>query len=165
MRFALFTAAIVLAGAVGCGSVQEKPSYADLVVIYNAEAETLERLERKRADMVAEYEATLAPSPEEALQTLLGNLSEAGDEANVEGTDPGDELDQATDYLENAEARTAALLEAAREQAGKATDRATIESMYSEEFKARLAEVDAEIAEQQARVDKARAARDAAEPN
>ena len=43
----------------GCGptdiTISKKPSYADLVVTYNAEVETLDRLEEKRTAAIAEY--------------------------------------------------------------------------------------------------------------
>ena len=56
-----------------------------------------------------------------------------------------------------------ALIEAVKQSQSQPADRATIEAMYSDEFKAKLAELDAEIDAQRERVEKARAARDAAE--
>lgn len=153
----------------GCVKVEDKPSYAELVSIYNAELETLDRLEKKRAERVAEYEAQLQPQEDEALQalsSLLGSASEARREGASElPADPNAMLDQAIANAEQMEKSAAELLEAAAGQAGsRPPDRESIEALYSEEFKAKLAELDQQIAEQQARVDRARQARDAAEP-
>jgi hypothetical protein len=152
----------------GCAPTESKPSYADLVVIYNAEAQELDRLEHKRADMVAEYEATLQPSEEDALQAIagaLGGIGEAtGDGPKLDATDPNELLDQAIASAESVGAQTDALLEAAAKQAGnRSANRESIAALYSDEFKAKLAELDSQIASQRKRVEKARAARDAAE--
>lgn len=159
---------LVAVAVLGCETAEQKPSYADLVVIYNAESETLERLERKRSDMIAEFEATLRPTENEALEALagiLGGVGEAtGDPVKLDATDPNELLDQAIANAESMESQTEALLEAAAKQSGRQpADRAAIEAMYSDEFRARVAEIDAEIASQRKRVEKARAARDAAE--
>lgn len=158
-------ASIVLVTSVGCQTEQSGPSYADLVVIYNAEAESLDRLQRKRADRVAEYEATLAPSGDAAvaaLGQLLGDVK-ANPPADLSTADPDELLDNAIANAENLDAKAEEMLAAASQSAGKPMDRSAIEAMYSDEFKAELATLDAEIAKQQARVDKALADRDAAE--
>lgn len=154
-----------IAAVVGCAAKEEKPSYADLVVIYNAESETLERLERKRATMIAEYEATLAPSGDAAMEALSGMLGDMKNNPQPDlSTANADELlDNAIANAENLDAKAAELLEAAAKGSGKPLDREAIEAMYSDEFKAKLAEIDAEIADQRARVEKAKADRDAAQ--
>jgi hypothetical protein len=166
MRFHVAVAAtIFLVASVGCQTEEAGPSYADLVMIYNSEAEALDRLEAKRAARVAEYEATLAPSGDAALAALgqlLGDVKE-NPPADLSTADPDELLDNAIANAENLDAKTNELLEAAAQSEGKPMDRGAIEAMYSEEFKAELATLDAEIATQQARVDKARANRDAAE--
>jgi hypothetical protein len=159
---------VVMLMVFGCAPAEKKPSYADLVVIYNAEAETLERLERKRANMVMEYEASLRPSEGEALEALagvLGGLGEAAaDSPKMDATDPNELLDQAVANAESRSAQTDALIEAATQGMGNSpADRAALEAMYSDDFKAKLGELDADIAKQRERVEKARAARDAAE--
>ncbi len=163
-----FVALAATLPAIGCAPVEKTPSYADLVVIYNAEAETLERLERRRAERVAEYEATLRPAGDEAIEALAGVLGGLGDSAAAErkldATDPNELLDQAIANSENLGDQTEALLEAAAQRSGTLpVDRAAMEAMYSDEFKAQLAELDVEINQQRNRVTKARAARDAAE--
>lgn len=165
----LATIAIVAFACGGCSSQDEGPTYAELLTIYNAEAETLERLQRQRAAMVAEYEATLRPSTEEAVRALLGDARDAtaaareGDELN--SADPNEQLDAIIGNAEQAEAQVGALLDAVAQQGGGTpADREAIEALYSDEFKARLAELDAEIEQQRERVAKARAARDAAAP-
>jgi hypothetical protein len=165
IRFTLVAAAITLAN-VGCGPVvEEGPSYADLVVTYNAELETLDRLEKKRSEMVANYERTLRPSAEDALQALgdVFNTRRAADPYAEEGlaADPHDMLDQAVASAANVDEATSQLLAAAAQQTG--ADRESLEAQYSEEFKQQLAAIDEEIAKQQQRVDRARKARDAAE--
>ena len=166
--FTLSAVAVTLLG-VGCGPVvEEGPSYADLVVTYNAEQETLERLERKRAQMVADYERSLQPSAEDALKALGDVLGTAGtanrDAAEGLAADPNDMLDQAVANAERTHQATSQLLAVAAEQADAGQlDRATLEAQYSEEFKQQLAALDEELAKQQLRVDRARKARDAAE--
>lgn len=155
-------ALVTICGALGCGATADKPSYADLVVVYNAELESLDRLEQKRAKLVADYEATLRPSSDEALQSLLGELGGAGSEKpKLDAADPNELLDQAIANAEHVEDKTAELLKAVSEQSAAETD--NLEPLYSEEFKQKLAEMDEEIAAQKARVERARKARDAAE--
>ncbi len=152
-----------------CAPAKHKASYADLVGIYTNEAQELDRLQRKRADMVAEYEETLRPSKEEALEALTGLIGGLGNDAaagaeGLDTPDPNELLDRAVGSLEEMNAQKESLAEAVANATGRApSDRTTIEAMYSEEFKAKLAELDAEIEAQSKRVDKARAARDAAD--
>ena len=164
--YPLLIVGVVSAAMAGCVVKEEKPSYADLVVIYNAESETLERLERQRATMVAEYEATLQPSGDAAIEALSGMLGDLKNDTtpDLSTADPNELLDNAIANAENMDAKAAELLEAAAGSAGKPLDRESIEALYSEDFKAKLAELDAEIAEQRARVEKAKADRDAAQP-
>lgn len=155
----------MVAAVVGCAAKEKKPSYAELLEIYNGEAETLERLERKRVTMIAEYESTLAPSGDAAVEALSGMLGSMKNNppADLSTADPNELLDNAIANAENLDAKTAELLEAAASGAGKPMNREAIEALYSDEFKAKLAALDAEIAEQRARVEKAKADRDAAQ--
>ncbi|WP_425401038.1 hypothetical protein [Aeoliella sp.] len=157
---------LAVVAAVGCATKEDKASYADLVMIYNAEAEALDRLERKRADRIAEYEATLRPSGDAAIEALGGMLESMKDTPppDLNAADPNELLDNAIANAENLDAQAGDLLEAAAAAAGKPPSREAIVGLYSEEFKAELAALDAEIEEQRARVDKAKANRDAAEP-
>lgn len=164
-RLVAVVATLVLVASVGCQTKEQGPSYAELVMIYNSEAEALDRLEAKRTARVAEYEASLVPSGNAALEAIGGLLGDVKQNppADLSTADPDKLLDSAIANAENLDAKANELLEAAAQQAGKPLDRAAIEAKYSDEFKAELAKLDAQIAEQQARVDKARAARDAAE--
>lgn len=162
--FALFVAAVSFP-IIGCGPVQEEgPSYADLVVTYNAEVEALDRLERKRAEMIAAYERTLRPSAEDALKSLNDVLNSQtaaeGEGASELPADPNEMLDQAVANAERSHEAASKLLAAAVQPSG---DGESLESQYSEEFKQQLAEIDAEIAKQRERVERARKARDEAE--
>jgi septal ring factor EnvC (AmiA/AmiB activator) len=151
----------------GCaGSIANpQPSYADLVVTYNAEQETLDRLVRQRAELIANYERQMAPDTDQAIRALTDVLNSAAgagrDVAADAAGDPYAALDQAVASAEKTQEVTAQLLDSAR-QATREEAAATAE--YPEELQKKLAALDEEIAAQQARVDRARAARDAAEP-
>ena len=74
-RIGLFGLVALILLHVGCGSDRAvpnvpQPSYAELVTIYNAELETLDRLERKRRELVAEQEKLLRPNPDETVKAL-----------------------------------------------------------------------------------------------
>jgi hypothetical protein len=156
--------------ALTLGCAAKGPSYAELVTIYNTELEVLERLERKKATLVAEYEAATKSKRAEAMESLQGVLDSAQqalkDSPISDVVDPNELLDQVAGQQGAARDLTDGLLGAIT---GEKSDeeltpeeKAARETM-KREFETKLAAVDAEIADQQQRVDKARAARDAAE--
>ena len=167
-QFALLASALILPN-VGCGTSENaaKPSYADLVVIYNAELATLDRLEAKKAKLIEDFEKQHQPNAEDALQAITGALNSANEteeqQTAANELSPKDDLDRAVENAERMQEATSQLL-AAAEQANAANGALGSASVpYSEELTAQLAALDQEIAEQQARVDRAREARDAAE--
>jgi hypothetical protein len=143
---------LVLWSIVGCEpaeiTIKKKESYADLVVIYNAEVQSLERLENKRKEVLA---SIASRNQEDAVKALAGSLGSLG--AGATSGNPNDALDKA---VAAAEAQAKLLNQAANNSS---------QASMSEEDKAKLAEIDAEIAKQRERVEKAKAARDAAEAN
>ncbi len=58
---------------------EDEPSYAELVVTYNAELEALDRLEKKRTELIEEHEKKSMPSADDALRMLQGVLETATD--------------------------------------------------------------------------------------
>jgi hypothetical protein len=152
----------------GCGNVGSQPSYGDLVVTYNAELETLDRLQKQRAELVAEYERQLQPSAQDAMQALSDVLGTAAGANPLGESDepltPDRALDVAVESAERTGQATSDLLEAAMGAATGGDGELTPEqTQLKDAFEKKLAELDAEIEAQQARVDRAREARDAAE--
>ncbi len=155
----------------GCGSpaaVQPAaPSYAELVTIYNAELASLDRLERKRVDLVDRHEAALQPTVEDAtaaLGALLTSATEAGNQLDLGNSgDPNDLLDAAVAHAEATQGIAAEALAAASATNEPSEEKAQQNAELTKQFEAELAALDVEIAEQKSRVDRARAARDAAE--
>lgn len=151
----------------GCsGSIANpQPSYADLVDTYNGELETLERLEKRRADLIAGYQAKLRPEADQAIQALTDVLNSAGQPGGqlaADGAaDPQAALDRAVASAEQTQQVTSQLLDAAMQSAQEGKAHA---AEYPEELQRELAALDEEIESQRARVERARAARDAAEP-
>jgi hypothetical protein len=158
---------------VGCGSDRPVPkdpgpSYAELVMIYNAELETLDRLERKRAELVAEYEKLQRPNPEETMKAL-SNAFQSALGAIPEGAlgatgDPQAALDRAVESAEKAQDVVSQFFQAVKPPAGEpGTDAPAQPTPAAEEFQKQRAQLDQEIEQQRARVERARQARDAAE--
>ncbi len=143
---------LALISIIGCEpaeiTIKKKESYADLVVIYNAEVQALERLENKRKEI---FTLIANKSQEDAVKAIAGSLGSLG--AGSTSGNPNDALDKA---VAAAEAQAKLLNQAANSSSQPA---------MSEEDKAKLAEIDTEIAKQKERVEKAKAARDAAEAN
>ncbi len=141
--------------ATGCGPTDitftKKSSYADLVVTYNAELETLEKLEVKRKAVISDY---FGQAQGKAIQAAVNSIG-TGDGKKMP-TNPNQALDQAVAAAE----LQAGLLEGL----GVASDSAESAADYPEELKVKLADLDTEIAEQKQRVQRAKDARDAAEP-
>lgn len=157
-----------LVGGCGGGGANNQPSYADLVVTYNAELETLDRLERQRSELIAEYQRQLQPNMEDAAQAIADMLNSAVDQ-DPQGAGgpltPDQELDRAVASAERTGQATSELLEAALQSTQDADAELTPEqAAIKDEFEQKLADLDEQIEAQKARAERARAARDAAEP-
>lgn len=177
-----FFFAILVAAICGCSTspVDSGPSYSELVITYNAEMESLDRLETKREKLVAEFEnakKSLVPAvktsgdslaPEELLKTARAMLAEGEIDT---GADPNALLDQLAERSGNAGELTDQILGMIGEK--PAEQEAAVREPTEEElaaiaavkdkFEPRIAELDKEIEDQTARVKRAREARDAAE--
>jgi hypothetical protein len=170
-KFTAPFAAVLILLHVGCTAEkpvrENQPSYADLVVTYNAEMESLDRLERKRKELVADYEQKQRPNPEDAVKALTDALNSAttsGGEGTAAPADPQAILDQAVQNAEKAQQVASDLLKATTQPATEPAAGETPEQQASsEEFQRQLAQLDQEIAKQRERVERARQARDAAE--
>jgi len=157
LRSTRILVSILALSAVGCGpteiNVTKKTSYADLVVTYNGEVQTLDTLEGKRKNWIAEYASQVQA---EALKSAVSSLESAAKQI-VPGN-PNDALDRA---VAAAETQAGLLEKLGQSSTGTTPSAANIE--YPEELKRKLSELDAEIAKQKERVERARKARDAAE--
>jgi len=131
-------------------TITKKSSYADLLVTYNAEVETLDNLEEKRKKLLAEH---AEKAQLDAFKSALGSLESIG-KPNTPSS-PNDALDLA---VAAAEGQAKAL-----EQARKSTNAQPALADYPQELKQKLSELDAEIVKQKERVERARKNRDAAE--
>ena len=120
-----------------------------------------------RAPLIVRHEAALKPSgdaTQEMLNALLGSATEAGNQLDLsEITDPNDLLDRAVEHAEKTQNIAAQLLETASSKAEPTEEEAQRQAELTAQFEQDLAALDKEIADQKARVDRARAARDAAE--
>lgn len=153
-QIATFTLAAVLAG---CGTMDlkltKKPSYADLVVTYNAELETLEKLEAKREKLIAEH---VSQTQQAAIRAAVNSI-QSGD-AQAIPSDPNAALDRAV-----AAAEMQAQLQSGLSESLGLSAEAGAAPKYPEALQRQLASLDTEIADQQARVQRAKEARDAAQ--
>jgi hypothetical protein len=135
-------------------------------MIYNAEQESLDRLENKRKVMVEEYEAAHRPQVDPSVQPLTDLLGAAGglagDAAATPPADPNAALDQAVLEAQKAQQVASQMLQS-MSQAAAQQNQPQQQIVYSPEFQQQLAALDAEIVAQKERVDRAREARDAAE--
>jgi hypothetical protein len=155
---------------IGCSEPapeESGPSYADLVTVYNAELQALDRLERKREERIAKHEVALRPSTEDAAKALAATLSsakEVGKQSNLDGVaDPNELLDRAVEHAEKAQDLSSRLLESVSSAAEPTEEEIQKQAELTEQFDRDLAVIDKQIAEQKVRVDRARATRDAAE--
>ena len=160
----------VFVSLIGCSEPAPKksgPSYADLVTVYNAELQALDRLERKREELIAKHEAALKPSTDDAAKALDATLSsakEAGKQLNLEGvTDPNELLDRAVEHAEQAQDLTSRLLQSVSSASEPSKEEVQRRAKLTEQLERDLAAIDKQIAEQRVRVDRAQKARDAAE--
>jgi signal transduction histidine kinase len=151
---------LLLASTLGCEppeiNITKRASYADLVVTYNAEVQTLDNLEGKRKALLSEF---ASQAQAEALQSALNSLGAAT--SNGIPSNPNDALDQAVKAAE-AQAKVQSGL---REKLGQpsGSKEAVDVSTLPPALKQKLEELDAEIAKQKERVERARIARDEAE--
>jgi len=170
---------------IGCGAedsppAETGPSYSETVVTYNAELETLDRLEAKREKLIAAFAAASLASSNASVTTLpqLEGLLESakgikdGNSSELP-TDPNELLDSLSernaDASEIAEQLLGGLLGGSGQDESPAAPRELTpeEKAAAAERKAtfddELASLDQELGKQKQRVDRARDARDAAE--
>ena len=159
---------------VGCSPPAQNepsgPSYAELVVTYNAELQALDRLEAKRMGLVKQI-ATVGKvtdaSALEALNAILGSAQAVGAEAGAVPSDPQKVLDQAVEQAEAAAKTLQDLSDAVTDKSSGGP--LSNEPLSPEDEAARnklmdeLQELEKEIDAQKQRVVRAREARDAAE--
>ncbi len=167
--WSVFTASIFLSFS-GCSgpSVEEKgPSYAELVTIYNAELQTLDRLERKREELVTKHGASLGPSAADAtkaIDALLSSASEAGKSLDLKGvTDSNELLDRAVEHAEKTQGIANELLKSVSSAAEPTEEEVQKQAKLTQQFERDLATLDKQITEQKVRVERAQKARDTAE--
>lgn len=155
----------------GCGpqAKPEKkgPSYADLVLIYSTEVAALDRLEKKREELIKKHEAQLRPSTDKTLE-LLGDALTSAISSDMstgaeDAADPGAMLDRLAENKQKARDDAAKLVDSLK--AKPVEDKATLKQREAldKQFKEELASLDEEIERQKQRVQRAREARDAAE--
>jgi len=167
--FAIIPVAIVSV-TIGCGSPAEPrqgPSYADLVATYNAELETLNRLENQKQQLEDKLKSVGQPTPEDALKMLdnvLSTTQQAAAEENDKATgDPQAELDQAVERAQKSSEATRDLLKSLGNQPAAGSEAEEQIQQAKKAVEAELESLDREIADQKQRVERARQARDAAE--
>jgi hypothetical protein len=157
---AIFYSAVVML-ACGCGPAEvtftKKASYKDLVETYNAEVQTLDNLEGKRKELIVEHSKK---QEEEMLKSAISALGAAGQQKVP--SNPNAALDQAVAAAEMQAKLQSGLLDKVGGSGGNSA-KSGGNAEYPEPLKSKLAELDAEIAKQKDRVEKARNARDAAE--
>ncbi len=165
----LIVCCAIIGSTLGCGSPPAKPSYADLVVIYNAEAQELDRLEKKREELLAKIEAIVhPPQNDDAADVLKGILAAADDlrkqnedqnEDNVPA-DPNELLDRTLENTDQARKLASQAVDAAMQSS---TPKDAVDEEQLAALQKELDELERTIDEQKARVERARKNRDAAE--
>jgi septal ring factor EnvC (AmiA/AmiB activator) len=156
---------------VGCGSEPEPkaegPSYAELVVTYNAELDSLDRLEKKKADLEQQLAAVGQPTEQDAMKLLgglLGPAAQGGEQpAPNPATDPNAALDQAVQQAQATQDAARGMLDALSGQGQVDSEAAKQQEQTRAAIQAELDTLEQEITAQRARVERARQARDAAE--
>ena len=162
-RFMIFCS--VMLSIAGCQNSKSEPSYADLVVIYNAEVEALDRLQKKHDELLEKLELLTQPSKaDKAADMLKGFLETAGDLKRKHKDrlpeDPNELLDLALENTDKAEVIASQVIDAVSTPSEEEAS-ARQEELIS--LRVKLAELDKEIAEQEKRVERARKNRDVAE--
>lgn len=174
-RFRLSLNVVAMAGffamMTGC-TVEVKqqpagPSLAELVERYNGELATLDRLERKRKELVTEYEAELKPDTDDAMKLIGDAIKGATNAANTldpdETLDPNRALDHAVDRAQKTQDAVSKLLQSVGTEAEVDEEEAKRREEIKEKYDRELEALDKEIEAQKIRVERAREARDAAE--
>jgi hypothetical protein len=140
------------------GCQEKELSYPEAVAIYNAELETLQRLEAQRAALQQQLE----PTTRDVIGGLLGEATKMAGQlrGELKGTledldDPAGTADQLAD--------PSAAEEAAGDLSVKIELEGSVTDEQRQEIQAQITKLDAEIAAQEARVERAKADRDAAE--
>ena len=136
--------------------VTRQPTYAELVVTYNAEVETLDSLEAKRNRIIADY---FSQAHGDALKSAVGSL-----QGEQPSTNPNEALDRAVAAAEFQAQLQSTLLEKVGQPASSGSTHAGDKVEYPEDLKRKLVDIDAEINAQKARVERAKSARDAGQP-
>lgn len=170
-----FSAVTALVASAGCNQpvVESGPSYADLVITYNAEMETLDRLERKREELVKTYtEAEIARHADSKSLSLDDAMDVAKRMASeIRESDMPADPDQLLGELakrtggvdEVADKLIGGLFGESKDEPQLTPEEIEANEKRQTEHNEKLVELDAEIVAQKERVDRARAARDAAE--
>ena len=157
--------------AVGCGGDVQRdkagPSYADLVVTYNAELATLDRLEQKKETLHQKMVAVGRPTGEHALK-LLDKVLTSGqtsfdDDAANEAADPNVALDLAVERAQEAQNAARDLLDSIGKEPANTPEQTAQNEQIKNELSRELEALEKEIVTQRQRVERARQARDAAE--
>ena len=154
----------------GCGNqptAPPTPSYADLLVIYNAELEALDRLESHRDKLLARYHALKEPPKTVAARDMLKGLLDQAGEAKRQNEDalPADAdalLDRALENANQVEAIASQVLDAATAPTPEVS---AAKQQQLDQIQGELERLAQQISGQKKRVDRARDARDAADPN
>jgi hypothetical protein len=143
----------------GCGSGEsDELSYAEALSIYNAELETLERLQAQRAKLQVQME----PSAGDMLGDLLGEASKFAGEYRSELKQSIEDVDDPAGSAAELDIPTVGenvLGELNRKLEGNAA----VSDEVRAEIAAQIAKLDVEIAAQEERVARAKAERDAAD--
>ena len=162
--------ALIAVVTIGCGGdvVDNEPTYAELVVTYNAELEALDRLENKKQELIEKREAQLRPSVDDAVKALGDVLTTASELTREVDPDaalaPEAALDRAVDNAQNARDVASQLFNSvSQEPSEESEEDAAKRTEATAEFDQQLAALDEEIEKQKQRVERARQARDAAE--
>lgn len=155
----------VLLAVAACGcepmdlKITKKPSYSELVATYNAEVQTLDNLEDKRKRLIAE---SISETYNQAIKAAAESMTAAAQSGKA--ANPNDALDRAVAAAQSQAELQQGVFQSLGQPSGTDAEGSAAEAKLSEDGKRKLAELDAEIAAQKERVERARAARDAAAP-
>ena len=166
-----------MVATVGCNQpvVESGPSYAELVITYNAEMETLDRLERKREELVKAYtEAEIARKADskslslddamDVAKRMASEIRESDVPANPDAL-LGELAKRTGGVDEVADKLIGGLLGESKDEPKLTPEEIEANEKRQSEHEDKIAKLDEEIAAQKERVDRARAARDSAEQN
>ena len=144
---------------IGCQQQDSGPTYAELVVIYKTELESLDRLEKKKESLISKYEAELNPKiePIDAIGDMLKSARELGGEIDREDlADPSRLLDKVAENSEAAQDLVGdAMARLTKDESLESPEEKQRKAKLTEQFEKELAALDKEIEAQQARVERA----------